>query len=92
MTDCPPGVDCTADSGSNLVAGVSPVLALAVVAVLARLYSRHLTGQRTNSSDYTVIVGLVISASLTGMIIYSEHQMPNTPLHQYFTPVLTEQL
>jgi hypothetical protein len=73
--ECPAGLNCMADRGPSIAPIVSPVYALAVVAVVARLYSRHLTGHNGTSSDYTIIAGLLFSTSLTAMVLYSEHRI-----------------
>lgn len=57
---------------------VIPVFVLAVLAVVARTYSRRLIRQSRNASDFTIIGGLMFSAALTGMVLYS--------MHIYFTP------
>ncbi len=71
-SQCPPGVDCTADLGPSAVAIVTPIFVLAVLAVAARLYCRHLTGHNVTASDYTIILGLTFSAALTSMVLYSK--------------------
>ena len=70
---CPAGLNCEDDRAPSIAPIVSPVFALAVLAVISRLYSRHLTGHNGNPSDYTIIAGLLISTSLTAMVLYSEH-------------------
>ncbi len=70
-SQCPPGIDCTADLGPSVAPIVSPILILAVLAVVARLYCRHLTGHHGTPSDYTIIAGLIVSAALTAMVLYS---------------------
>jgi hypothetical protein len=72
-SQCPAGVDCTADLGPLVAGIVSPIFALAILAVIARLYCRRITGHDGTPSDYTVIAGLVFSAALTGLVLYSEH-------------------
>jgi hypothetical protein len=72
-SQCPPGLDCTVDLGPSVAPIVTPVFILANLAVVARLYCRHLTGHHGTPSDYTIIIGLVFSGALTGMILYSKY-------------------
>lgn len=74
-SQCPAGLNCAADRGPSIAPSVLPIFALAILAIVARLYSRHLTGHNGSSSDYTIIAGLVLSTSLTAMVIYSEHRV-----------------
>jgi hypothetical protein len=54
---------------------VVPVFILAVLSVAARTYSRRLIRQSRNASDFTIIAGLVFTAALTGMVLWSMHQI-----------------
>jgi hypothetical protein len=69
---CPPGVDCTEDIGTSVVATVAPIVALTILSVIARFYSRHLTGHRWTLSDWTIVPGLIVSLALSAICLYGE--------------------
>jgi hypothetical protein len=71
-TPCPAGLDCADDRSASVAPAIVPMFVLAILAVLARVYSRHLTGHSRTLSDYTIVVGLGFSASLTGLVLYSK--------------------
>ena len=58
-----------------VAAMVVPVFILAVLSVAARTYSRRLIRQSRNASDFTIMAGLVFSGALTGMVLWSRHQL-----------------
>lgn len=74
-SQCPTGVNCTYKRGPSLAPLVLPIYVLAVFAVAARIYSRRLVRQSISASEFTIFAGLLLSASLTGMVLYSEHQV-----------------
>ena len=63
----------TYDRGPSVAPIVVPVFVLAVLAVAARTYSRRLIRQSRTASDFTIVGGLIFSASLTGMILYGRY-------------------
>ena len=73
----------TDDRGTSVAPIVVPVFVLAVLAVAARTYSRRLIRQSRNASDFTIVFGLMVSASLTGMILYSKHNFFSLPSQRF---------
>jgi hypothetical protein len=77
-SQCPVGLDCS--RSPSVALSVAPVFVLAILAVVARAYSRYLTGHNRTASDFTIIAGLIFSAALTGMIFYGERRVLNPSL------------
>ncbi|KAH8758528.1 hypothetical protein F5882DRAFT_480263 [Hyaloscypha sp. PMI_1271] len=71
VPQCPAGVNCTHNRGPSIAPITLPLFVLAVLAVGARIYSRRLIRQSRTSSDFTIIAGLIFSASVTAMVLYS---------------------
>ncbi|KAE9379595.1 hypothetical protein N431DRAFT_500120 [Stipitochalara longipes BDJ] len=78
----------TYDRGPSVAPIIVPVFVLAILAVAARTYSRRLIRQSRTASDFTIVGGLILSASLTGMVLYS----PRIGLGRHIQDVPLEQI
>ena len=82
MTANTPRIKFNDDRGPEVVRDVALVAALATVAVILRLVSRHIKKVRLRASDYTIVLALlsawgnsiiVFKGMLTIMLQYSSH-------------------